>query len=356
MAARDQFDTLAPEFRIEVNGSPLPNGAAADVISIHVLEDVDATSMFAITLSGWDSVEMKVKWMDDALFREGNPVRIQIGYRDHLQVIFSGEITGLEPDFPEARPPTLTVRGYDRRHRMMRQRKTRSFANLKDSDIASQLANGCGLKPEVEDSKVVLPYVLQHNQTDLEFLLARARRIDYEVVVEDKSLMFRPRKIRNSATLTLRRDVGLLEFRPRMTTMGQVQEFVVQGWNAKDKKEIVARSAAGSEPTLMGGATSGPSTVQQLFSNTGATWTSMPVQSQEEADQMARQWLSGAALGYIRAEGTCIGDPGLRAGTVVKVEGIGNRFSGLYYLCSVEHRYSMRKGYRTGFSARRNAT
>jgi hypothetical protein len=38
------------------------------------------------------------------------------------------------------------------------------------------------------------------------------------------------------------------------------------------------------------------------------------------------------------------------------VEGIGNRFSGLYYLCSVEHRYSMRKGYRTGFSARRNAT
>lgn len=356
MAARDQFDTLAPEFGIHISGSPLPSDAVADIISISILEDVDAMSMFAITLSGWDSATMKVKWMDDKLFREGNPVKIEMGYRDHLRPLFSGETTGLEPDFPEARPPSLTVRGYDRRHRLMRQRKTRSFINLKDSDIASQLANGAGLKPDVEDSKVVLPYVLQHNQTDLEFLLTRARRIDYEVIAADSSLLFRPREIKNSAALTLRRDVELLEFRPRMTTMGQVQEFMVYGWNAKDKKEIVARSAAGSESTLMEGTVSGPANVQRLFSNTGTTRVTMPVQSQEEADHMASQGFAEMALGYIRAEGVCIGEPGLRAGMVVKVEGIGERFSGLYYVCSVEHRYSMRKGYRTSFSARRNAT
>ena len=236
MAARDQFDTLAPEFAIRINGSALPNEAVADMIAINLVEDVDAPSMCTVTLSGWDTVDMKVKWIDHKLFREGNPIEIEMGYRDHLEVVFSGEITGLEPDFPEASPPTFTVRAYDRRHRLMRQRKTHSFLNLKDSDIASQLARTTGLQPKVEDSKVKLPYVLQHNQTDLEFLLGRARRIDYEVVVEDRTLLFRPRKIENKAKLTLRRDIELLEFRPRMTTMRQVEEFTVRGWDPKEKK------------------------------------------------------------------------------------------------------------------------
>jgi phage protein D len=34
----------------------------------------------------------------------------------------------------------------------------------------------------------MLPYVLQHNQTDLEFLAVRARRINFEVVVTDRDL------------------------------------------------------------------------------------------------------------------------------------------------------------------------
>lgn len=354
--ARDQFDTLAPEFAVHINGSALPNEAVADMVSISIIEDMDAPSMCAVTLAGWDTVEMKVKWIDDKLFREGNPIEIEMGYRDHLQPVFSGEITGLEPDFPEGRPPVFTVRAYDRRHRLMRRRKTHSFINLKDSDIASQLARETGLDPKVEDSKVKLPYVLQHNQTDLEFLLWRARRIDYEVVVEDRTLLFRPRKIEKTAKLTLRRDIELLEFRPRMTTMGQVEEFTVRGWNPKEKKEIVAHSTAGDLATAMGGTVSGPSNVREVFSKTGSTLVTTPVQSQEEADRIARQRFSEIALGYVRAEGNCIGDPQLRAGTMIKIEGIGERFSGLYYVRAVDHRYSLQKGYRTGFSARRNAT
>jgi phage protein D len=46
----------------------------------------------------------------------------------------------------------------------------------------------------------------------------------------------------------------------------------------------------------------------------------------------------------------------MRAGTVVKIEGIGDRFSGSYYVLSVEHSFRPKKGYRTYFSARRNAT
>jgi len=356
MTARDPFDTLAPEFAVQVNGSPLPKEAEADLIKVSVLDDVDAPGMFAITTVAWDTATMKAKWIDDALFREGNPVEIAFGYRDNKMISLSGEITGLEPDFPELQPPTLTVRGYDRRHRLMRSRRSRSFTNCKDSDIASQIASEANLRPKVEDSGVMLPYVLQHNQTDLEFLMMRARRINFEVAAIDRDLLFRPRKIADTAELTLHREVELLEFRPRLTTLGQVPQVEVRGWDPTKKQEIVAQAAIGDEPRLMAGSSSGPSATRRAFDTLKSVRVTSPVQSQDEADAMAKRGFAEMALGYIRADGVCIGEPRMRAGTVVNIAGIGDRFSGAYYVLCVEHSFRPKKGYRTYFSARRNAT
>jgi phage protein D len=356
MNTRDSYDTLTPEFAVRVNGSALPNEAVADLIKLSVLDDVDAPSMFTITIVGWDTRQMKAKWIDHALFREGNPVEIAFGYRGKTEPVLSGEITGLEPDFLESQPPTLTVRGYDRRHRLMRSRRTRSFTNCKDSDIASQIASEANLRPNAEDSGVTLPYVLQHNQTDLEFLTMRGRRINFEVVVIDRDLVFRPRKISDAAELTLHREVELLEFRPRLTTLGQVPQLEVRGWDPAKKQEIIAQAGIGDEPKLMAGSTSGPSATQRAFATLGSARVTSPVQSQGEADAMAKRGYAAMALGYIRADGVCIGEPGMRAGTVVDIAGIGDRFSGSYYVLSVEHAFRAQKGFRTYFSAQRNAT
>ena len=140
----------------------------------------------------------------------------------------------------------------------MRSRRSRSFTNCKDSDIAGQIASEYGLRPNVEDSGVTLPYILQHNQPDLEFLSIRARRIGYEVAVEDRDLLFRSRHIDASPALTLHREVELLSFRPRLSTLGQVTELEVRGWDPAQKKEIVGRGAAGDVPMLMAGSASGP--------------------------------------------------------------------------------------------------
>lgn len=356
MNNRRPFDTLAPEFRLRINGRELPQAAKADLLAVSVTEDVDATGMFSFTLLSWDGVEMKVKWIDDELFAEGNPVEVQIGYRDHLQTLFKGEITGLEPEFTTREPPTLTVRGYDRRHRLMRKRKTRSFLKMKDSEIASRIAAGAGLTPEAHDTGVTLDYVLQHNQTDLEFLEGRARKIGYEVVVSDRTLQFRPRRSGEGEVLVLSREVELLEFYPRLTTLGQVQEVLVHGWDPKTKQALIARSAAGDEAPLMQGSASGPTVAGQAFGETGSIAVDAPVHSQAEADQIAKGYFKEMALQYVVGQGVCIGQPALRAGSVVKLEGLGRRFSGRYYVTSTEHTYKPSIGYRTAFTVRRNAT
>jgi phage protein D len=356
MTARDQFDTLAPEFKVKVNGQALPADALADMIGLTVLDDVDAASMFTLSLSGWDAAQMKPKWMDDALFREGNAVEIGIGYRDDTPPLAAGEITGIEPEFLLGKGPTLTLRGHDRRHRLMRSRRTRTFTNCKDSDIASRIASEAGLKPDTEDSRLMMAYVLQHNQTDLEFLMTRAQRIGWELLVHDRTLLFRPRKAGESEVLTLRREVELLEFRARLSTLGQVPELEVRGWDAGDKKEIVGRASVGDESRLMNGKDSGPSAVRRAFSTEASARVTQPVQDQAEADQLAQRGFVEMALHHVHAQGLCIGEPRLKAGSVVKIEGLGERFSGLYYITSTEHRFGKRNGFRTSFSARRNAT
>ena len=356
MTARDRFDTLAPEFSVKINDAALPNDALADLIGLTVLEDVDAVSMFTLTLSGWDTVQMKAKWIDDPLFREGNPVELGFGYRDQVPPMMTGDITGIEPTFMLTQAPTLTVRGHDRRHQLMRSRRTRTFTNCKDSDIASRVAGEAGLSADVHDSGASLPYVLQHNQTDLEFLGMRARRIGYEVTVQDRTLRFGPRATDGQPVLTLHREVELLEFRPRLSTLEQVSDFEVHGWSAQDKREIIGRARVGDESRLMGGSNSGPATVRRAFEPPPSARVSQPVHSQEEADQLASRAFIEMALRHIRADGLCTGEPRLRAGTVVQIGGLGERFSGRYYVTSVEHRFGRNKGYRTAFTARRNAT
>ena len=71
---------------------------------------------------------------------------------------------------------------------------------------------------------------------------------------------------------------------------------------------------------------------------------------------MASGLMNEIALGHVTGDGVCIGSPDLRPGKLVKIEGIGQRFSGLYYVTSTEHSYLRGRGYRTSFSVKRNAT
>lgn len=352
--ARDTFDTLSPEFAVRINGEPWPNEARADMVELSVFDDVDAPGMLTITLAGWDALSMQPKWIDHPLFSLGAAIAIEFGYQDRRLTLLSGDITGLEPTFAQSRPPMVTVRGHDRRHRLTRSRRTRSFTNCKDSDIVSRIAGEVQLKPQVEDSGVQLPYVLQHNQTDLEFLIARARRIDFELAVQGDCLLFRRRAAGGTAELTLYREVELLEFRARLSTLGQVPALEVRGWDPARKDVIVGRA---SDAQAMGDdATTGPAATKQAFSPADAARVNAPVQSQDEADAMAKQGFAGMALDYVRADGVCIGEPRLHAGMVIAIEGIGKRFSGRWYVTSVEHAFTPRKGFRTSFSARRNAS
>lgn len=344
-----------PDFDIRCDGVRLKPDARTDVASVTVQEDLDALSMFEVVLYNWDSERLAVSWSDAALFAIGTEVRIALGFVGDLHPVMTGEVTSLEPTFSEGQPPMLTVRGYDHRHRLARGQKTRTFTRTTDGAIARRLAQEAGLRPVVTDTRTSLEYVVQHNQTDLEFLRQRARLIGYEVHVRDKVLYFQPPQHGRAPSVTLTVGDDISDFTPRLRTSHQVGEVCVRGWDVARKQVVVATVGAGQESTTMGGAATGPRRTGQAFGRAAATSVDVPVPDRARADQMARGQFDALALTYISGEVRCAGQPRLRAGQVVDIRGAGRTFSGAYYLTSVTHRMNTGEGYRTDLDVRRNA-
>ena len=350
--------SLNPNIKILIQGitPEIETKIKADFVSALVSEDLEAPSMFELQLVTQDLETQSMTWVDNDIFDVGNEVEIQLGYEQELKTVIVGEITGLEPEYTEDETPRLIVRGHDLRHRLLRGRQTKSFLQMKDSDVASQIARGRGLTATVTDSKVKLEYILQHNQTDWEFLQERAERIGYEVVVDNKTLYFRPRENAQAKIFTLTYPGDLQEFFPRLSSLSQVQQLEVKGWIAKDKKEVIGKATVGKEGGTMGGSTSGAKEVKKVFGQSSYTIVNQAVSSKAEADQIALGQFQDMAIAYITGEATCQGNPDLRSGKVIEIAGVGTRFSGLYYITTAKHDYSKDRGYNTSLTLRRNAT
>ena len=106
----------------------------------------------------------------------------------------------------------------------------------------------------------------------------------------------------------------------------------------------------------MGWQQTGPDAVQASFGAVERLIASDPIETQAEADQVAKARLEKLALNYITGEGRCQGRTDMRPGQVIELKDIGTRFSGSYYVTGVEHRYTKRNGYVTHFRARRNSS
>jgi len=284
----------------------------------------------------------------------GSAIEIRVGYAEGQESLLVGEITALKATLAHDGPALLTVQGFDRLHRLRRGRRTRAYSEVTDGQIAEAIASDMGLTPEVEDTGVVHAYVLQNNQSDVDFLRERARRIRYELSVDDRTLVFRPAANHLGSSVSLEYMTDLKSFEARLSTVAQTSEVFVRGFDPETKTAIVGAGRLGDETTKMGGRTLGPSLAEAAFGATTALIADVPVHSQSEADQVAKAKFNDLAIELIQAEVEAVGNPAIRAGSVIEVTGIGERFGGDYYVTTAEHRVGPELGYVTHARLRRN--
>jgi len=174
--------------------------------------------------------------------------------------------------------------------------------------------------------------------------------------VNDKTMLFRPIGNAQREILKIGFEYDMSEFSARLSTAGQATEVKVQSWSVKEKKAGLGDSKAGDEVSTMGGQSSGAAITQRAFGEAIDVVIDHPVAAQAEADQIAKGRFNELVLELVTGEGVCSGNTDLRAGKVIKIDGVGRRFSGPYYVTSAVHRVTAAGDYITEFAVRRNAS
>lgn len=354
----------ATEIQVHVGGKRLESN---EIQTALVEQDMMQADMCIVSLDNTSrgfSGEIKM----------GDPLRVSMGRVDKgPEQVFDGEVVSVEPRYSSEGESKCIVRGFDRLHRMVRGRFSRAWEKAPESAILKEVAgaHGLGVQTDVNEEQV---FVYQHNQTDLEFLMHRAKVHGAEVSVEGSTLKFmKPdlQKAFGGIALELKSgaDYELKSFTPRMSAGGIVSSVEVRGWDPVKKQPIVHRSTPQSSKLPHGqlGGMLAPSAAGSLGQEVSYSVDS-PVFDLAEAQQKADSLLYDAMMSFLTGTGVCVGTPSLKKGQVVEIKLYNKdltindnyRFNGRYQLTGVTHRYTREKsgnfgGYQTLVRVRRDA-
>lgn len=323
---------------LKFDGAEAPAEIIDSIVSVEVDDSLILPDMFAIHLQ-----DTERRWIDDDRFSVGKSVEIATRPVSTPVKIVSGEITGIEPRILPDVGVSMVIRGYDMSHRLNRGKKTRTFIQMTNGDIAKKIAQTAGLKSKIDSTRQVYEYVIQDNKTDWEFLISRAQMIGYRVLVKDGTLHFVELPDAGDETPTLKWGENLVAFSARLTTSRQVTEVIVQGWDYNKQQQIVGQAKQPHDtPSIGEGQESqqGGQVAERAFGGSAKQIVvHRPVATQQEADTLAQAICDEIGQGFIEAECLGFGDPSIQAGVMVKLEGLGRRFSGTYRVTHALHRY-----------------
>lgn len=393
-AARRYGDFYVPRFEISASGQGIAPDVLRDVLRVSYTDSISEIDSFEITLANWDTdprqrsfkyvgTEESVRG-DTPEQRLFNPCvgnfELKLGYGSELATVVTGSTTSLEPSFPAAGAPTLTVRALNVLHKLRGKQHRDHWPNARVSasqmkisriaqDIGQRRIEGetfplpIRISPEAMRDEPLLDYLAQDNVFDIDFLVLQARRIGYVVYIDlerqgrstREVLYFGPSDARHPGvprtTYELEWGLSLIDFTPKLSTANQVKSVTVKSWNRQTNRAIAEKVEFNSPGIGVN------QDLIELLHVPGcrpreAVVANEPMFTPAQARRRAQALMAERLRQLVEANGTCIGLPDLRAGQQMQIRGLGARFSGLYFVTKTTHTIDD-NGYQVKFVARR---
>lgn len=395
-----QHGFYVPQFEVRIEGVGLPRDVLRDVVQLTYKDNIKEIDGFELTVNNWDATtrafkycggetaaDLKGSTRDSQRYRLFEPcnkeVQVWMGYAGDLRQVLRGTFTTMEPNFTASGPPTLNVRGLNALHQLRRKQYSTTWGDKRDSEIARDIATLTDkdlgkdkkrfpmpivVNPNALGKEQPLPYVSQKNQYDIDFLLTRALRLGYVVYIREGDPSARSADERKThlyfgpsdgavpgqrdVTFELKWGVSLVDFKPTLTTANQIRSVTVNGWDRAKKKPITVKATLDDKEMNVN------ADLHELLNACDPreeVVVDKPVYAEKDAKALAQAILKDRTKEIVKASGTCVGLPDLRAGRRVRIAGMGARFDGDYFVTETTHTIND-SGYVTKFNARREAT
>jgi uncharacterized protein len=385
---------FAPDMHIAIDGVPVPNAMRSNITSVSLQTGLEGADRVEVSLAN-----QGLRWLDHPLFRIDRELSLSMGYApDPLQQMFVGEIVSQSASFPASGLPGLTIVAQDRRQRMQKGNRARwfavtipNFANVPVLDplIAAGVAGSYGLIPITDPVGAAMAVLLggvqvaiaqaqsasdpsdpdkaqktlrvQAGESDLDFLARVAREngwdmsMDHDGPLGGRLLRFGSPADRLESEVHLKWGRDLVDFTPRISNVGQVAGVRVFVWQSSQQsatavtvgwdwdRQSLSLSIMPAEAAQAAAAKNGDA--QLLLVDKPVTLADAP------------RIILGELLPRLNkrqtASGSTVGDPRIRAGTVIQFDGVGERFGGRYRVTAAHHTLDG-GGWKTSFECRKD--
>ncbi len=376
------IDPFKPTFLITIEGKTLSKDITQEITGFCFEDNEDELDVLEVCIT-----DRNLQFVDDPLFQEGNEIVARFGYVDNLSKKKRAVIKDIDYEFPESGDPKIRIKAYDKGFKLAGKENqkvwTKNPPGILYSEIATSIADRYGLTPKVEDTKVPHVRVVQSNVSDAHFLKClceKSRDRDGDGVtgfafyVQDDELHFHPRKLDEEPVLTLEyftdKKGVLRSFSPK--TQSEVAkasgtETKAIGVDPRKKDAVSHKANNDSTPdrTVLGKKTylvdANTGEAGYIEHESGKIVPSFERSegfhqepSQEPAQDVAEGRFIEAEHRQIEAHAVTIGIPTLWAKHNIEVKGVGQKFSGIYWIRSIRHRIDG-EGYCSEIKLRKNA-
>jgi phage protein D len=370
---------IAPEFSLVIDGDGIPAALRAAIVSISYTDGIEGADRVEVSIAN-----ASLAWLDHPLLQVQNEFRLSIGYAPGpLEEVFVGEITGVEPSFPSSGMPMIRLTAQDYLQRLQHGTKDRSFRikipsvgnfPLPDSAVAALVAATNGLVPDLDPVGGTLSTLIglvtflafpqfaqmavrkQSGTNDFQFMTEVAKEngwqmyIDHTAEPHGRVLKFQFLVQDYAPSLTLTWGTTLMDFTPRLTTVGDVAGVSARVWVDSLKMDFIITVNWDYDRAMFNLSIAPGGELGELL-GPGDTTTIKP-SSYATAPRKILTELLPKLNNRLTGSGSTIGDPRIKASRVVNFEGLGDQFSGLYRITSTTHTLDG-AGYKTSFQARK---
>lgn len=328
----DTSPVYSPRFELDVGGTTYQE-ADGLVDELVVETTVDGADLCSFRLNyPFDPERREFGDLDWGSIEPGTDVEASVGWGGEggVDPVFVGASQSVKTDFTPEEGPTVEVSAYGLLHDMMRGVVERSWSDATVVDVVEEVLSSYFQNTEVEGPGTERNRIIQHEENDYRFVRRLADAYGFEFYAERDTAHFTPRSSVGSGDPAVALTYGntLDTFSAELSASRQVETVEVRYWDMSAEKEIVG-SASGD-------------------SGEGKEVFRVACDSKEEADRIAEGKLSALSMSRATGYGETDGVPEIAAGATLRLEDLGERFSGTYYVTRATHRIG-RSGYRTSF-------
>ena len=333
----NQTQTDLVTFTVLVNGQAI--GREIGVISIAVHKEINKISWAKIVIQDGDVALEDFQISNQDTFKPGNPIEIRAGYHSDESTIYKGIIVKHGIRIMRDRHSLLEIECKDVAVKLTAGRKNKYFLSdggIKDTEVIEEILASYSISADVTADTTDASHkeVVQFYSTDWDFIINRAEISGKLVMTDDGTVKVKKPDFTQQAVALLQYGGNILEFEATLDSTSQFAAVTASGWNYADQ-DISEQEAI--DPPIK---EEGNITSQELSDVLGLDEYKL-IHSGSINDQELRGWASSqllkSKLSKIRGRVKFLGFPDVKPGSLVELQGVGDRFNGIAFVSTVRH-------------------